>query len=70
LREALELAALAVEKAAPLHEVFWWISTDDLLGESADGHVRLRHLAGDGDESRHIGVDRPDRRAQACHGHL
>ena len=69
-REALELAPLAVEKAAPLHEVFRRVAADDLFGERGNRDVGRGHLAGEGDEPRHVGRDGPDRRADARHRHF
>ena len=48
--EALELAPLAVEKAAPLHEILRRIAADDLLGKGGDGDVGVRHLARERDQ--------------------
>ncbi len=60
-RESLELAALAVEKAAPLDEILGRIAADDLLGEGGDRDVGLGHLAREGDEPGHVGLPPPRR---------
>jgi hypothetical protein len=66
-RKAIELAALPIQKAAPLHEVFRGIATDHLFGETGNSDVRRGHLAGERDEPRHVRRHGPDRRADARH---
>ena len=58
--EALELAALAVEKAAPLDEILGRVAADDLLGKRGERDVGGRHLAREGDQPRDVG-SRPRR---------
>ena len=43
-REAIELAPLAVEEAAPLDEVLGRIAADDLLRKAGNGDVGVPHL--------------------------
>ncbi len=53
--ESLQLPPLAVEEAAPLHEILGRIAADHLLGEGADRHVGVGHFPCDGREARDIG---------------
>ena len=57
--ESFELAALPVEEAAPLDQIFRGIAADDLLGESGEGDIGLRHLARQGDEQGDVAGTAP-----------
>jgi hypothetical protein len=59
--EAQKFDSLSVDKPAPLHEVFGWIATDDLLGQGHDRRAVGRRGSRQGDRSIHIRSTRTDR---------
>ena len=58
--ESLDLAALAVEKSAPLDEILGRVAADDLFGEGRERDVGLGHLARNRNEPGHIARHCPD----------
>ena len=64
-REALELAPLGGDEAAPLDQVLRGVAADDLLGEDGDGRALLGHGVGEAQAAVDVAADGPDRGVDA-----